>query len=99
MILAQIINKPNYKMVHIEGHAQHSDGPDIVCAAVSGLAYAFMEYCAQKDINLTQFDVMNGFVHMITTDDNTTEAVELLRCGMECIERQYPECVRMGDKP
>lgn len=99
MIIAKITNEHDYHSLRIEGHAGYAEhGKDIICAAVSAYTYALLEYCETNEIAMQEEEVSPGYTYLFTTDNRVTEALSLIQCGMECLERAYPEYVRVGGR-
>lgn len=76
----------------VEGHAEFSDGDDIVCAAVSAITYAlvytFQSICSDIDIS-------DGFVSIKCSDFNDfiEGAISVAQYGYEALCENYPENV------
>lgn len=99
---------PNNKKttLHITGHAKTAPhGSDLVCAAVSTLAYTY-SVCARK---LQQegklrckptivLDEGNAVITIEPKEDAQQEADTILstiRCGCEMLSREYPEIIHI----
>ena len=79
----------------VRGHAGYAEpGKDIVCAAVSALVYA-LAGGLQESGRLTGLDTGKGYAEVAGTGDCDREFA-LVRCGLEMLAAQYPECVEVG---
>lgn len=79
--------------VEIKGHAGYAEaGKDIVCAGVSALFYAFLNY-ATKRKNLIDFQIKDGdsFIEAEIPED----VAFLLMIGFQSFEDNYPEYVQI----
>lgn len=97
MILVEIKIQPVTYEITVAGHAGHrgQDGEDIVCAGVSAL---FMAICDAAEADGTEEDYTDGpeakRVRLYRTAGNG-RYLTMFRRGIEAIEREYPENVRL----
>lgn len=79
----------------LDGHAGFAPrGGDIVCAAVSALAYALIGALEQQD-NIRELVVRPGHITVAAVkEDEASFAV--VRCGLEQLAARYPQCVRLA---
>ena len=81
--------------VNIKGHAGFAGlGQDIVCAAVSTLFYTLAEHLSRT--TETEDDIGPGYAYL-RWDGDAVEAVEMFKTGLEMIEAEHPECLRIED--
>ena len=82
------INITDEKM-EIRGHAGYSkSGQDIVCAAVSTLAYTFIE--------LNDVDVIEYTADSIIAEYDKDTDISFIKKGFELIEKDYPDNIRIS---
>lgn len=76
------------KRLEIKGHAGYAGkGEDIVCAAVSILAYTFIE--------LNDVDVIEYTVDSIVVEYSDNTDISFIKAGFKLIEKDYPDNVRI----
>ena len=76
------------KRLEVKGHAGYSkDREDIVCAAVSILAYTFIE--------LNDVDIIEYTVDSIIAEYDTRTDISFIDKGFKLIEEEYPDNVRI----
>lgn len=93
-------NGEHYTGFHVEGHAGYADsGKDIVCSAVSALTIT-LENALRKlsDVQLMEFRYVKDrsphiFIYM--PDDKTDLLVDMYRTGIEGIQEEYPDYVKL----
>ena len=98
MTRIEVNDKGTIHEIKIEGHAGFSKaGSDIVCAAVSALAYTFvnrLEDLMEKErVESLDYQEKDGFIG-ITFDSDTTEALasfETIKIGFLMLEQNYPQ--------
>lgn len=74
--------------LHITGHAQYAPlGKDIVCAAVSILAFTFMN---TYQVQVNKYG--NNIIDLSFDDEVDTK---FIRTGFKLIEEEYPNNVRV----
>lgn len=94
--------------VSIKGHADYNPGNDIVCAGISTLSYTLLNYLRQaekehlvSDYSYTEEpgDIHMEFkVHWLFGREIST-AIDVFRTGMEMLESQYPDNIRVEVEP
>lgn len=92
-----------YERFKMEGHANFNPGNDIVCAAISALAYTLIASLDTiEDISIKELNVSSGLLH-VEIEPFIDEAIQnvadiifdtILR-GMELIEVKYPKHVEI----
>jgi len=88
-----ILKKAAGFSVEIKGHAGYAeDGKDIVCAGVSSLFYAFLNYATKKK-NLIDFRIKDGDSYIEA--DVPEDVVLLLMVGFQAFEDNYPKHVQI----
>lgn len=79
----------------VRGHAGYAEsGRDIVCAAASALVYALAGTLRDTG-RLTEAVMEPGRADIRGTGDCAREFA-LVRCGLELLAGQYPQCVEVG---
>ena len=80
----------------IKGHAEYSEsGADIVCAAISGIFYAFLGYLVSCHNEGTRiFRIEHGYAELACPLE-AEEAMKQTCIGFLQIENTYPECVKV----
>lgn len=82
------------RRITVSGHAGYAPaGQDIVCAAVSALAYALAGYLEETG-QAARSDIRRGYAD-IEGAEGCGAAFALVRCGMEQLAAAYPDCVEM----
>lgn len=82
------------RRITVSGHAGYAPaGQDIVCAAVSALAYALAGYLEETG-QAARSDIRRGYAD-IEGAEGCGAAFALVRCGMEQLAAAYPSCVEM----
>lgn len=78
----------------IAGHAAYDDeGKDIVCAAVSAIAWTLAGYLNRHGM---EYEVDSGDFYCLTERwVDTDVAFELTMIGLAQIEAKYPQCVEI----
>ncbi len=75
--------------LEIKGHAGYKEiGHDIVCAAVSILAYTFIE--------VNDVDIIEYTVDAIILEYDKDTDISFIKTGFELIEKEYPDNVRIA---
>ncbi len=97
MTVATIARNDYGFKLRIEGHTGYSDyGEDMVCAAISGIFYAFGGYLAAfRDDKVIIHALESGFVDI----DCSVECEELLKAvcfGLLLIRKAYPENLKVN---
>ena len=91
--------------IRIEGHAGYHPGMDIVCSAVSVLAYTLMQALKEEDErgNMEQYDCRceSGNVHISAAPAETCRKkidviVNTVSIGFMLLADQYPENVELN---
>lgn len=90
--------------ISITGHADYDPGNDIVCAGISTLAYTMLNYLRQAEKNhwISGYSYREGpgdirmefKTHWMCVREITT-TIDMFRTGMEMLESQYPDNVRV----
>ena len=76
------------RKLEVRGHAGYADkGEDIVCAAVSILAYTF--------ITLNDVEVIEYTVDTIVVEYDKDTDISFIKTGFALIEKEYPDNVRI----
>lgn len=79
----------------VRGHAGYGEnGKDIVCAAASALVYALAGRLRETG-RLERFESAPGYAEVTGAGDCAREFA-LVRCGLELLAAQYPQCVGNG---
>lgn len=78
----------------ITGHADYNSGQDIVCAGVSAITYALLQYLEDRGI---QTDAGRKGASVICSEDNkeVRTAFEMALTGYQMIAEEYPDNVRV----
>ena len=81
--------------LYVEGHAEFSKGPDVVCAGVSALVGALLRYTAASPAcrHLRQ-SVQRGEVFLSCRGGLST-GFDIVLGGLRAIAEQYPDHVRI----
>lgn len=80
-----------YQRMTVQGHANYAPhGEDIVCAAVSALAYALIGTLEEEGL-IRELVVRPGFVTVAAKKED--KAFDVVRCGISQIAARYPRCV------
>ena len=83
--------------LRILGHAGYGRrGEDIVCAAVSALAYALIGVLQEQE-KIRELTVRPGYIE-VAAAGSFPGAMELVRCGIGQLAHQYPQYVMMEEK-
>lgn len=85
------------------GHAnapRNEDGRDLVCCAVSTLVQTLIFTCQELPGTLVYHTVAPGDVYIkVSEPDSATDGVKhrlrMLQDGLEHLEKQYPELIRV----
>ena len=94
--------------VSVKGHADYSPGNDIVCAGISTLSYTLLNYIrqAEKEHLVSDYSYTEepGDIHMEFKVQwlfgrEIGTAIDVFRTGMERLESQYPENIRVEVEP
>ena len=94
--------------VSVKGHADYSPGNDIVCAGISTLSYTLLNYLrqAEKEHLVSDYSYTEepGDIHMEFKahwlfDREIGTAIDVFRTGMEMLESQYPDNIRVEVEP
>lgn len=98
MTIIQITNNPGqYKLVAI-GHAGRGEGEEgnLVCAAVSTLTQALVQFCRDRSSRIHQYNDRIGdadvFIRACTKkpDPEISGAFSLAETGLRMLEKSYP---------
>lgn len=98
MTIIQIENNPgHYKLVAL-GHAGRAEGEDgnLVCAAVSALTQALVQFCRDRSNRIAQYNDLIGdadiFIRACTTrpDPEISGAFALVETGLRMVEKSNP---------
>lgn len=97
MIRAYISADKDGHILQVEGHAGYdAEGKDIVCAAVSAVAYSLLGYLANLPGVRADTTVNKGNLRVISGHgDNVHEAYRLTAIGLRQISEKYPEHVQI----
>ncbi|MDO4810748.1 MAG: ribosomal-processing cysteine protease Prp [Eubacteriales bacterium] len=80
-----------HQRMTVQGHAEYAPhGKDIVCAAVSALAYALIG-ALEEDGLIRELVVRPGFMTVVAKKED--KAFDVVRCGILQIAARYPQCV------
>lgn len=76
----------------ISGHAGYApEGQDIVCSAISALAYTLIEYVIHHGGSYT--DSGNRMMIKSPVTSRTRDTIQAICEGMQMVEAEHPECV------
>lgn len=80
----------------VKGHAEYCEnGSDIVCAAISGIFYAFLGYLVECHKEKTEvFRIEHGYAELACPLE-AEEAMKQACIGFLQIQNTYPECVEV----
>lgn len=96
MIQVRLKCDKNECVLIMEGHANYSDGNDIVCAAASALAYSWLgfldNYCPDY-----KSETKSGYLNVKCKDySNEVEtAFAVIHIGLAQLELKYPNCIKI----
>lgn len=94
--------------VSVKGHADYNPGNDIVCAGISTLSYTLLNYLRQAEkehlVRDYSYTEEPGDIHMEFTvhwmfGREIGTAIDVFRTGMEMLESQYPDNIRVEVEP
>lgn len=94
--------------VSVKGHADYNPGNDIVCAGISTLSYTLLNYLrqAEKEHLVSDYSYTEepGDIHMEFKGHwlfgrEIGTAIDVFRTGMEMLESQYPDNIRVEVEP
>ena len=93
MILVRISDK----QINISGHANYSDGNDIVCASVSSIMYttvnAIMSF--NKDAIIYEDDNSVVSIKIKSNDEITSKLIENMLNLFESLANDYPKNIKI----
>ena len=82
------------------GHTEYSEGPDIICSAVSALCFALKEYLMQKAsegiVNNFNCNMAKGYTFIsFTAEDGSPvlEGLEAVLCGFRLMGGAFPNYI------
>ena len=81
----------------MEGHANYSDGNDIVCAAASAIAYSWLGFLDNYCYDYTS-EVDSG--HLYVRCKNNKEmniAFAVTYIGLSQLEKKYKNCIKINE--
>ena len=93
---------PDFHILHINGHAQFDElGRDIVCAGVSAITYALMNYLEDIDPSGLYVSEGAGNVEIACGGEDNGIAFDVAMAGYRAIAQTYPDhvTVYMPDMP
>lgn len=85
----------------VKGHAGYAPkGEDIVCAAVSTLTLTFANFIANRSVEVLEEKVEEGdfLLDFYTDNSMIIPAYHMVIEGLQAIEEQYPEFVKIFSK-
>ena len=86
----------------IYGHAGYdNEGRDIICSAVSAIAYALLGFLENEANDTSDYDYMTESGKLCVTADTSERvdaAFDMALIGLAQIARQYPDYVRFHTK-
>ena len=90
----------HHHRLRIAGHAGYAPrGQDIVCAAVSGIAFALQEYLTELNA-VEELICRTGELKLQGERcDETDVAFDVALSGWKHIQRTYPQCVEVDIPP
>ena len=92
-----IVVKRQDNLITIEGHANYSDGEDIVCASVSSIMYTTVNACLKlNDTSIDYKDNGNTVSIKVLSDDKYTKALIKNMISL-CLElsSKYPNNIKV----
>ena len=97
MIQIDYCRAGNRHRLTIEGHAGYAEyGQDIVCAGVSAVSFALLEYLGECGANIDDFTGDTGKLAIkCVGGDGTSHAFAMALCGYRRIAQNYPQCVEV----
>lgn len=94
MIKAKLYNSSNE--IRLTGHANFNPGNDIVCSAVSMLAYSYIAFLKNHGYSYGYDDNMYEMhIWALQHDEFIDGAYSLVAEGLELLADQYPENVHI----
>ena len=103
MTTVRIDDKSTVK-ISINGHADYNPGNDIVCAGISTLSYTLLNFLfdasARNIIHTFKYrsnpgDIYLEFKKQRWDTKEINAAIRMFRTGMEMIESQYPDHIKV----
>lgn len=86
----------------VSGHAEYTDGPDIVCAAVSALVNSvnialtkYLEKSQKPSLVEEEADGLGSMFLQCEADDLTEAIFSVATLGFEEVQKRYPKCVKI----
>lgn len=98
----------DYIEITVKGHADYNPGNDIVCAGISTLAYALLNYLSDaSEIGLIDdftYSQKSGYIYMrfrskMIAVGKIGGAVGMFQTGAEMLEWKYPEHIKVEVEP
>lgn len=97
MIQVNIRRNDDEIVLTMEGHANYSDGNDIVCAAASAIAYSWLGFLDNYCYDYT-IEVDSG--HLYVRCKNNKEmniAFAVTYIGLSQLEKKYKNCIKINE--
>lgn len=90
MIVADFSRSKRGIHLHIEGHANYSEGEDIICAATSGIFYALCSYLLNFKRNSFRVNCLESGCADIDCDNDCESYLQMVCLGLFEISRAHP---------
>ncbi len=91
--------------IKISGHSGYSKaGCDIVCSAVSVLAFTLLQESKERQKSITDFnyEIKDGYFHVhfgYQPDNSIKTVIHTVLCGLKMVAEEYPDNVRINSCP
>ena len=96
MTTVRTYNRNGRREIIIEGHANHSEyGKDIVCAAISTLAYTLVGALKNAGQGVEYTDKPGYFTVNFPVSDKSYVIFDTIMIGLMQIEKSYPKNVKI----
>lgn len=98
MIQATFRETETTREVKISGHANHAEaGKDIVCAAVSGIAFALLGYVENSGLNYVSGE-NEGYIEIrvFRPDDKIHAVFDMAMIGLMQVEMAHSSCITVS---
>lgn len=96
MIAVHYFALPGFHKLRVSGHAHFDEmGRDIVCAGVSAISYALMNYLEEhrKSFDRLQISAEAGHVEIVCKGKGIGIAFDVAMAGYQAIAQTYPDHV------
>ena len=96
MIEVYVERKGTRCRLYVVGHAAYAEGPDIVCAGVSALTGALLDYAERcGNCRHLRTSMERGRV-FLSCHGGLGAAFDMTVQGLSAIAESYPQCMRMA---